>query len=222
MLTLAFAQIGWAVMFQDMPGEVLNVLGIADESGAPLKVTGGDDGINDVWPRAWASSRVVYYYLTVGLTVAGLLFLRRVLYAPFGYTMRAGRDSPLRAAAIGLNLKRHQWLAFTLSGALAGLAGSLFVFSKGSIFPTEMEIARSFDALLMVLLGGVQSLFGPVLGAGMFTWLDDLFSELTYWRFLLGSTIIALVILLPNGLAGFAGTRIGRRLRLDRPEEAAA
>lgn len=222
MLTLAFAQIAWAVMFQDMPGEVLGLFGITDEDGAPLKVTGGDDGINDVWPRAWASSRVVYYYLTVGLSVAGMLFMRRVLYAPFGYTMRAGRDSPLRAAAIGLDLKRHQWLAFTVSGALAGLAGSLFLFSKGSIFPTEMEIARSFDALLMVLLGGVQSLFGPVLGAGVFTWLDDLFSELTYWRFLLGSTIIALVILLPNGLAGFADTRIGRRFGLAQSEEVVA
>jgi len=259
MLTLAFAQIAWAVMFQDMPGGVLRMLGITGEFGAPLKVTGGDDGINDIWPAAWASTRIVYYYLTLGICVAGLLFMRRVLYAPFGYTMRAGRDSPLRTAAIGIDLRRHQWLAFTLSGAVAGLAGALFIYSKGSIFPTEMEIARSFDALLMVLLGGVQSLAGPLVGAASFSWLDDSLSGLTLsslialarfgadivpgggalvdpalaalkaevgalsiWRFVMGSTIIALVLLLPQGLAGFAMTRGGRRMGLARAEEVPA
>ena len=204
MLTLAFAQIAWSVVFQW--GEV----------------TGGDDGIVSVWPSDWASSRIAYYYLTVAIAVGGLLFMRRVLYAPFGYTMRAGRDSPLRTAAIGIDLKRHQWFAFTVSGAFAGLAGALFVYSKGSIFPTAMEIARSFDALLMVLLGGVQSLVGPIVGRGGLTWLNDLFSELTYWRFLLGVTIILLVVLLPQGLAGAANTSIGRRLGLSRSEEALA
>ncbi|MDH3235850.1 MAG: hypothetical protein OEQ29_20185, partial [Alphaproteobacteria bacterium] len=259
MLTLAFAQIAWAMMFQDMPGGVLRMFGITDPSGAPLKVTGGDDGVNDIWPSAWASGRIVYYYLTVGLSVAGLLFMRRVLYAPFGYTMRAGRDSPLRTAAIGIDLRRHQWFAFTVSGAIAGLAGALFIYSKGSIFPTEMEIARSFDALLMVLLGGVQSVAGPLVGATSFTWLDDSLSALTLsgmialarftidvapgaavivdpgfaalkaqvgslsvWRFVMGSTIIALVLLLPQGIAGFAMTRPGQRLGLARAEEAAA
>ena len=145
--------------------------------------------------------------------------MRKVLYAPFGYTLRAGRDSPLRAAAIGIDLKRHQWFAFTLSGGIAGLAGALFVYSKGSVFPTYMEIARSFDALLMVLLGGVQSVVGPVVGAASFTWLNDLFSEFSYWRFMLGATIIVLVIVLPQGVAGFAQTTLGRRLGLSRGEE---
>ncbi|MEJ2123124.1 MAG: hypothetical protein P8Z76_21045, partial [Alphaproteobacteria bacterium] len=149
--------------------------------------------------------------------------------------------------------------AFTLSGAIAGLAGALFIYSKGSLFPTEMEIARSFDALLMVLLGGVQSLAGPLVGAASFTWLDDSLSSLTLsslmalgrlmadifpgggalvepglaalkaqvgalsiWRFVMGSTIIALVLLLPQGLAGFAMTRSGQQLGLARAEEAPA
>ena len=142
---------------------------------------------------------------------------------------------------------------------LAGLAGALFIYSKGSIFPTEMEIARSFDALLMVLLGGVQSLAGPLVGAASFTWLQDSLGGLTVssliglarlavdvvpgsaasidpglaalksqagalsvWRFVMGSTIIALVLLLPQGLAGFSMTRSGRRLGLARAEEAVA
>ncbi|MDE0717958.1 MAG: hypothetical protein OXH64_08485, partial [Rhodospirillaceae bacterium] len=85
---------------------------------------------------------------------------------------------------------------------------------KGSVFPTSMEIARSFDALLMVLLGGVHSLTGPIVGATALTWLNDLFSELSYWRFLLGATIIALVLLLPDGLAGLGDTWPARRLGL--------
>ena len=222
MLTLAFAQIAWAFVFQDMPGSVLKTFGIADEFGTPLKITGGDDGLNDIWPSGWASTRIAYYYIAVGLSVVALWIMRRFLYAPFGYTLRAGRDSPLRAAAIGIDLTRHRWLAFALSGAFAGLAGALFLFSKGSVFPTTLEIARSFDALLMVLLGGVQSLFGPIVGAAALTWLNDLFSVLSYWRFLLGVTIIALVLLLPQGIVGFAGTRLGRRLQLARPEEITA
>ena len=208
MLTLAFAQIAWSIVFQW--GDV----------------TGGDDGILGTWPSDWASSRVAYYYLTVGFTVAGILALRRILFAPFGYTLRAGRDSPLRAAAIGIDLKRHQWIAFTISGAFAGLAGALFLYSKGSVFPTSMEIARSFDALLMVLFGGVHSLIGPIVGAAALTWLNDLFSELSYWRFLLGATIIGLVLLLPNGLVGlgdgWVGRWVGRRLGLVSDREAPA
>lgn len=193
MLTLAFAQIAWAIVFQW--GEV----------------TGGDDGILGTWPSSWASGRITYYYLTAGIVVAGILFMRKVLYAPFGYTMRAGRDSPLRVAAIGIDLRRHQWFCFILSGAIAGLAGSLFVYSKGSIFPTEMEIGRSFDALLMVMLGGVQSLVGPILGATTLTYLTDILSksplpewlgDWSYWRFLLGWVIIVITLAFPTGLVG--------------------
>ena len=92
MLTLAFAQIAWAFVFQDMPGSVLKTFGIADEFGTPLKITGGDDGLNDIWPSGWASTRIAYYYIAVGLSVAALWTMRRFLYAPFGYTLRAGRD----------------------------------------------------------------------------------------------------------------------------------
>ena len=79
--------------------------------------------------------------------------------------MRACRDSVVRSASIGIDVQRQQWFAFAFSGALAGLAGGLFVFSKGSVFPDEMSIPRSFDALIMVLLGGVKTLLGPLAGA---------------------------------------------------------
>ncbi|MFL9925423.1 ABC transporter permease [Herbaspirillum lusitanum] len=188
MLTLAFAQIVWAIVFQ------------WDE------MTGGSNGLIGVWPAPWLASPTAYYYLALGFSAAGVWLLRRVLFSPFGYAMRAGRDSPLRADAIGIDVKRMQWLAFVIAGAFCGMAGSLFAFSKGSISTEAISIARSVDGLVMVMLGGVQTLAGPVVGAAAFTWLQDLIArETDYWRALLGVTILALVLLFPAGIAGYFG-----------------
>ncbi len=163
MLTLAFAQICWSIVYQWG------------------SFTGGDDGILGVWPSEWVSDKVVLYYLTMVICIGGILALRHLLFSPFGYTMRAGRDSPLRADSIGINVKRHQWFSFAVVGAFAGLAGGIYVFSKGSVFPDEMGIARSFDFLLCVLLGGIEALAGPIVGATAFTWLHDLISRIEFW-----------------------------------------
>jgi len=195
MLTLAFAQIGWSIVFQWG------------------SVTGGDDGILGVWPSAWASRGAGFYYLTLGCTLGGILLLRHMVFTPFGYALRAGRDSPMRAEAIGIDVARQQWLAFILTGALAGLAGGLYAYSKGSVFPDEMAIPRSFDALMMVLLGGVQTLAGPWTGAAAFTLLHDWLARIEGWRLILGCTIIALVLLFPQGIAGFIRQRFGRLAR---------
>jgi len=185
MLTLAFAQIVWAIVFQ------------WDE------VTGGSNGLVGIWPSAWAASPTAFYYLALAFSVAGVLLLRRVLFAPFGYAMRAGRDSPLRAEAIGINVKRVQWMAFIVAGLFCGMAGALFAFSKGSISPEAISVSRSVDGLVMVMLGGIQTLFGPVAGAAVFTWLQDVIArETDYWRALLGAVILALVLLFPAGIAG--------------------
>lgn len=194
MLTLAFAQIVWSVGFQ------------WDE------VTGGSNGLIGIWPAAWLSDKRAYYFLTLLLVAAAVLALRRILFSPFGYAMRAGRDSPLRADAIGIDVKRVQWAAFVLAGLFAGLAGALFVFSKGSISPESMAVGKSVDGLVMVLLGGLQTLAGPVVGAVTFTWLQDSVARSTdYWRALLGVIILVLVLLFPQGIAGFARQVLHRR-----------
>ncbi|MGL4634458.1 MAG: ABC transporter permease [Beijerinckiaceae bacterium] len=187
MLTLAFAQIAWATAFQW------------------VDLTGGDNGILGVWPSAWAKPKLVYFYLALLLSVIGILLLRLLVFTPFGYALRAGRDSPLRAEASGLNVQRLQWIGFTLAAVAAGLAGGLFAFFKGSVFPTYMAIPKSVDALLMVLLGGVQTLSGPVAGAIVFIGLEEqLMRFTTYWRFILGLVIVLLVVLFPKGLVGTA------------------
>ena len=138
--------------------------------------------------------------------LAGLLLLRRVLFSPFGLAMRAGRDSPLRADAIGIAVPAIQWAAFVVAALFAGLAGALYAFSKGSISPDSLGVGKSVDGLVMVLLGGVQTLAGPLVGAVTFTWLQDSVARATdYWRALLGGIILLLVLAFPQGIAGFAG-----------------
>lgn len=194
MLTLAFAQIVWSIAFQW------------------YDVTGGDNGLTGIWPSAWASSKWVYYYLTLGLVTGAVLMLRRIVFAPFGYVMRAGRDSPLRADAIGIDLRRHQWFAFTLAGAFAGLAGALYTFAKGIVFPQTASIPMSVDGLVMVLLGGVQTLTGPIVGAAVFHGLQTEMVRMTdYWRAILGLSIVMLVIAFPQGIVGFVRAHWLRR-----------
>ena len=191
MLTLAFAQISWSIVFQWD------------------SMTGGSNGLIGIWPSAWLASRSSYYLLTLALCAGGILLLWRVLYSPFGYGLRAGRDSPLRADAIGIDVPRVQWAGFVLAGLSAGVGGALFVFSKGSISPDSLGVPRSVDGLVMVLLGGVQSLTGPVWGAALFTWLQDAVSRgVEYWRAVIGLVIIALVLAFPQGLAGFMRERL--------------
>jgi branched-chain amino acid transport system permease protein len=185
MLTLAFAQITWSVAFQWQA------------------VTGGDNGILGVWPDGWASGRWVFYYLSLAGCAVGILMLRRIIFSPFGFALRAGRDSPLRADAVGIDVRRIQWLAFTVAGTFAGLAGGLYAYAKGSVFPNLMAIPRSVDALVMVLLGGVQTLSGPIVGAAVFHALNtEMVRHTEYWRLLLGVSIILLVLIFPMGIAG--------------------
>jgi branched-chain amino acid transport system permease protein len=187
MLTLAFAQIVWAVTYQ-WDG-----------------FTGGSNGLTGVWPSEWLADRRAYYWLTLALVVLGIGGLRRVLFSPFGYALRASRDSVLRADAIGIDTRRMQWVAFVIAGTVAGLAGALFAFSKGSISPESLSIGRSVDGLVMVMLGGIQTLAGPVVGAVTFTWLHDTVARNTdYWRAMLGGIILLLVLLFPLGIAGAA------------------
>jgi len=154
---------------------------------------------------------VAYYYLTAGLTLGSLLLIRHLAFTPFGYALRAGRDSPLRAEATGLDVRRLQWAAFAVAGAFAGLAGGLHALHKGSVFPNLMAIPQSVDALVMVLLGGLQTLSGPVIGAGVYHLLQTEMMRLTeYWRLILGTVIIVLVVAFPQGIAGFVLARYRR------------
>jgi len=184
MLTLALAQLFWAICFQ-WDG-----------------FTGGSNGITGIWPSPFWSEKENFYELTLVLLTVSLLTLRFIVHSPYGLTLRACRDSAKRAVSLGINVKGAQQIAFVLSAAFASLAGSLFAFSKGNISPDVLGLSRSVDALVMVLLGGVNSSLGPLIGAATYTALQDFMTrETDYWRACLGALILALLFLLPSGLA---------------------
>lgn len=184
MLTLAFAQIVWSVVYQWDA------------------VTGGSNGMIGVWPEPWLSGNTWYWFVAaVAMLVVWLV--RGLAFSHFGLALRATRDSALRADALGVNVKRVQLVGFCIAGVLAGVAGGLFVFSKGGVSPETLMVGTSVDALVMVLMGGIQQLGGPVVGAVAFTAMRDYFVGITqYWGALFGAVILFIVMVFPQGLAG--------------------
>ncbi len=198
MLSLAFGQIVFTVIFKWKA------------------LTGGDDGLLDVWPPALLKSPAAYYYFT--LTVVGLsvLALRAIVDSPFGYALRSVRENPRRARFIGIDVRRHQLVAFVISGAFSGLAGGLFAFYNGSVFPDFAYFTKSFEPLVVALLGGVQSFFGPLAGALGFKILEWLVSRQwpVYWPLFLGTIVILVIVLLPRGFVGLVEGRPWRTRRI--------
>jgi branched-chain amino acid transport system permease protein len=194
MLSLAFAQIVFTVIFKWK------------------SLTGGDDGLLDVWPPALLKSPAGYYYFTLAVVALSVAALYAIVNSPFGYALRCVRENPRRARFIGINVRRHQLIAFVVSGAFSGLAGGLFAFYNGSVFPDFAYFTKSFEPLVVALLGGVQSFFGPLAGAFGFKILEWLVSRQwpVYWPLFLGAIVILVVVALPQGFVGLAG---GQRWR---------
>jgi branched-chain amino acid transport system permease protein len=190
MLTLAFAQIVYAIVHQW------------------YEVTGGDNGLLGVWPPPWLATPVRYYYWALAASAIGMAALWLVEQSPFGLVLRAARDHPRRAEASGVDLRAHQLVAFVVAGAFAGLAGAVFVFLKGSVFPVYVDAPMSVQPLVMVLLGGVGSFGGPAIGAVVYKLLDTVITRYTqYWQAVLGAILILLVTLFPRGLIGMLDRR---------------
>jgi branched-chain amino acid transport system permease protein len=196
MLTLAFAQIAWSIAFQW------------------TDVTGGDNGILGVWAPAWAAGPSTFYGIVLAIVVLGVGALRTIALSPFGYALRGVRDSDLRAEAIGISRRNVQWAAFVTAGGFAALAGALFVFLKGSVFPDSLGIPLSVDALVMVLLGGVGTVSGAVVGAIVYRALTILLmSQTDYSKLVLGLIVVTLVVAFPAGIVGSI-ERLRERVRL--------
>ena len=203
MLTLAFAQIVWSIAFQW------------------VEVTGGDNGILGVWPEKWAASPSHFYWLSLGIAALVVVALRIVVFSPFGFALRATRDSPLRGEAIGIDGKRIQWTAFVIAGTVAGVAGALFAYLKGSVFPDSLGISLSVDALVMVLLGGVETVSGAVIGAIVYKALNIWLVSQTDWsKLVLGIFIVLIVVVFPKGIVGTFETLAARWRKPPEPKAA--
>ena len=195
MLSLAFAQIVFTVIFKWKA------------------LTGGDDGLLDVWPPTFLKSPAAYYYFTLVIVGLCILALHAIVDSPFGYALKAVRENPRRARYIGIDVRRHQLAAFVISGAFSGVAGSLFAFYNGSVFPDFAYFTKSFEPLVVALLGGVQSFFGPLAGAFGFKILEWLISRQwpVYWPLVLGGIVVVVIVVLPSGFVGLVGGRRWRR-----------
>ncbi len=196
MITLAFAQMLYYLVVS-------------------LKAYGGDDGMSLAGRSSLGlgfglsmdlGQDVNLYYLTLALLVATLVLMARMLNARFGHALQAIRENEVRMAALGFAVFRYKLVAFTLAGALAGLAGALLANQGSFVSPALMQWSQSGMLMIMVILGGVGHLYGGVLGAIVFLLLEEVLGHYTiHWQLGLGAVLLGVVLLAPNGL-----TSVGR------------
>ncbi len=205
MVTMAFAQMVFFLFFDN-------------------KALGGSDGLFlNFRPDAVLfdlENKRVFYFFTFGCLVAVYLFLRRVLWSPFGRSLAGIRVNEHRMRALGFGTFSHKLAAFTLAGALAGLAGFLWAAQTGFVNPELMGFHMSAHAIMMVILGGMGNFAGAIIGAFSFEYLLHLFKDLPqigdfntgkHWQMWMGLFIVALVIFAPKGILGLLARAFARK-----------
>jgi len=205
MITLALGQLVYFVCLQ-----------------APF--TGGENGLQGV-PRGTLfgllplKSDRVMYYLVLALFVAVFVFIRRVVHSPYGHVLRAIRENEARAISLGYDINRYKLLAFVLSAALSGLAGSLNSLVLGFATLSDVQQSTSGEVILMTLLGGTGTFFGPVVGAALVITLQEYLSDVVggWVRAIIGVIFVACVLSFRRGIVGEL-----EALRLRRTHRAAA
>lgn len=170
--------------------------------------TGGDDGLHGIsMPHAISSTNGAYYF-TLIMSLVCLALMYMIINSPFGRIFESIRDNPERSAAVGIDVRRHQLIGLILAGGFAGVAGSLFVTVEGSAFPELLFWTLSLEILVMCLLGGWFTFWGPMLGAAIMVALRTFVGIYTeYWTLILGVVLMLLIFFLPDGVLGLVGTR---------------
>ncbi|HEU5360646.1 MAG TPA: branched-chain amino acid ABC transporter permease [Candidatus Deferrimicrobiaceae bacterium] len=185
MLTLAFAEMVWGVVFKW------------------YDFTGGDNGIQGIPVPDALRDPVRYYYFTLAVVFACFWILRKVVESPFGATLKSIRENEERVGFIGVKVRRYQLAVMVLSGAFSGLAGALFAGYQHSIHPDMLHWTKSGEVILMSILGGVSSFFGPLVGAAIILYIEDMIGKYTeFWEICIGTIMLAIVIFFPRGVIG--------------------
>ena len=180
---------------------------------ASLSAYGGDDGYTlyartRIFGTKLLENRWFFHYLLLALLVLAWVAGRRLLASRFGRVLRATRENPLRVQALGFSPYPYQLLAYTLAGALGGLAGALLANATEFVAPSFIAWQRSGDLLFMVILGGLGQLHGAVLGALAFVLLEEYLAELTpHWRLIFGPLLVLVALYLKGGLLGLVQRR---------------
>jgi branched-chain amino acid transport system permease protein len=216
MLTLAFAQIVWAVCFKWND------------------VTGGEQGLPNVpYPELdWMDALPLlgefrvgdkFYFVALVLVALAFAALRRIVDSPFGRVLTVIRDNPERAQFIGVNVRLYELAAFVVAGGFAGLSGGLFgIFNRG-VFPDFAYWTKSAEPLIMTILGGMGHFWGPAVGAAALIVLNQQITSYTeYWPFVLGLVLMVLLFVFPGGIVGtLAKLRLGPRRKVAAMPQAA-
>jgi len=200
MLTMAFAQIIWAICFKWND------------------VTGGEQGYPNVPMPSMAWMEWIpwigglrtdgkFFYLVLLLVALSIFAMQRIVNSPFGRMLTAIRDNPERTQFIGIDVRRYRLISFTIAGGFAGLAGGLFgIFNRG-VFPDFCYWPKSAEVLIMTILGGIHHFWGPSVGATVIILLNQYIVSYTeYWPFVLGSILLVLLFAFPGGIAGVFST----------------
>ncbi len=197
LITLALAQVLWGVAFKWR------------------SLTRGDDGLPGIGRPALGMGinlkpDLHFYYLAFAIFLVVFIALFILLHSPFGYTLRGIRESESRMKALGYNVRLYKYLAFIFAGTFAGISGVLWVYYNGFVSPSNLGIDLSVKGLLMLILGGSGSLFGPVMGAGIIVLLENIVSGLTErWSLILGMVYVVVIMLFSEGI--FSILRRGHR-----------
>jgi branched-chain amino acid transport system permease protein len=202
MITLAFGEVVYQVVKNlDVTGGNNGLFGAPE----PLYGIAGlgirfDQVVIGIEPLAFTGDSL-FYYVLLGVVVASYLVVQRMMNAPFGTVLQSIRESELRARFIGYDVQAVKRRAFVLSGILGGLAGAMFGLYNGYAAPSMLSWIVSGDVIVMAVLGGTGTLYGPMIGAAVFTILEEQLSSLIpWWRLLLGLLFVGIVLFLPKGV----------------------
>jgi branched-chain amino acid transport system permease protein len=192
MITLAFAQMAYYIV-------------------AGLARYGGDDGLT-IQKRSQfiapinLSNKVQFYYICLALLCAAIYLVWRIVNSRFGMAIQGARSNDMRMRAIGFPTYRYQLICFVIAGTLCGLAGALLANHTDFVSPAMMYWTRSGDLIIMVVLGGMGSTFGPLFGAVALLVLEEVLSGITeYWQIILGPLLLLVVLFARGGIDGLLG-----------------
>ncbi len=167
-------------------------------------MTGGENGIAGIDRPLFMEGTVAYYYFTLIVAAVVFLFFSILVHSCFGKTLVGIRESESRMRALGYNVWLHKFIIYMISGIFSGLAGFLWVYYNSYVAPTDVELVTSFNALLMVSLGGAGTLAGPLLGSTIFVILDNTVNMFTERSLtVVGCIYIVVVLFAPEGIMGF-------------------
>jgi branched-chain amino acid transport system permease protein len=189
MITLALGMVIWGLAFRW------------------VSMTGGDNGIAGIPRPALGlpisfNDPLPFYYFTLVVFLAAFVLLYIFVRSPFGQSLLGIRESESRMRNLGYNTWLHKYLAYAVAGAFSGLSGLLWAYYNGFVSPMDVELTSSFEAFLMVILGGAGTLVGPAFGAGLIVFLKNFISAYTQrWLLILGAIYVLTILYAPGGLA---------------------